>query len=161
MAEGSIGSEGEGGARQTVVAALVTGGVNERELFLARRSRNGSSGGLWELPGGKVEAGEGAEAALVREIREELGVGLLSLGSPRAYDLEVGERSYRFLVLPAAFDSKRFSPSVHDECGWFKATDIPWAELAPFDAEALRDWVAGKFEAPGLKLPAVPAQRRS
>ena len=44
------------------------------EFLVAKRPSKGLLGGLWELPGGKWEPGESAEAAVVREIREELGV---------------------------------------------------------------------------------------
>ncbi|MEU3510310.1 (deoxy)nucleoside triphosphate pyrophosphohydrolase [Streptomyces longwoodensis] len=53
-----------------VGAALFDGG----RLLAARRSAPPDLAGRWELPGGKVEPGERPEDALVRELREELGV---------------------------------------------------------------------------------------
>jgi 8-oxo-dGTP diphosphatase len=53
-----------------VGAALLDGG----RLLAARRSAPPDLAGRWELPGGKVEAGERPEDALVRELREELGI---------------------------------------------------------------------------------------
>lgn len=43
-------------------------------VLLAQRPEGKSMAGLWEFPGGKVEAGEIPEAALVRELKEELGI---------------------------------------------------------------------------------------
>ncbi|MFC5146166.1 (deoxy)nucleoside triphosphate pyrophosphohydrolase [Streptomyces aureoversilis] len=56
--------------RVVVGAALFDGG----RLLAARRSAPPELAGRWELPGGKLEPGESAEQALVRELREELGV---------------------------------------------------------------------------------------
>ena len=52
-----------------MVAAAI---VRDGRLLVAQRPLHKREGGKWELPGGKVEPGESEQAALVREIREEL-----------------------------------------------------------------------------------------
>jgi 8-oxo-dGTP diphosphatase len=54
-----------------VACALVDA---DNRVLLAQRPEGKSLAGLWEFPGGKVEAGETPEAALVRELAEELGI---------------------------------------------------------------------------------------
>lgn len=54
-----------------VAAALVDG---DGRVLLQQRAPGRSMAGLWEFPGGKVEAGERPEAALIRELDEELGI---------------------------------------------------------------------------------------
>ena len=59
--------------RKLVVAALVR---EEGRILMSRRRADQAMPNLWEFPGGKVEPGEHPEAALVRELREELGCGI-------------------------------------------------------------------------------------
>lgn len=54
-----------------VAAALIDA---DGRVLLAQRPLHKPLGGLWEFPGGKVDAGETPEAALIRELREELGI---------------------------------------------------------------------------------------
>jgi 8-oxo-dGTP diphosphatase len=58
----------------TVVAAALAD--SEGRVLVQRRAPGRAMAGLWEFPGGKVEAGERPEAALARELAEELGIAV-------------------------------------------------------------------------------------
>ncbi len=62
-----------------VVAAVIRDALGR--ILLARRTEGRDLAGLWEFPGGKVERGETPEAALARELREELGI-VADIGAP-------------------------------------------------------------------------------
>ena len=59
---------------KTVLVVAVALIDAEGRVLLAQRPEGKSLAGLWEFPGGKVELGETPEAALIRELREELGI---------------------------------------------------------------------------------------
>ena len=59
--------------KTVLVSAVALIDIDGRVL-LAQRPEGKSLAGLWEFPGGKLEAGERPEDAIVRELREELGV---------------------------------------------------------------------------------------
>ncbi len=80
-----------------VAAALVDGG---RRVLLQRRAPGRAMAGLWEFPGGKVEEGERPEAALARELEEELGI-VVETGSltPAAFASADNEGRHMLLLL--------------------------------------------------------------
>ncbi|MER6185542.1 (deoxy)nucleoside triphosphate pyrophosphohydrolase [Streptomyces sp. NPDC001652] len=127
-----------------VGAALLDAG----RLLAARRSAPPELAGRWELPGGKVEPGETPQAALARELREELGVeaevgeripGEWPLRSP--YVLQV----WTVQLLPASLDPKPLQD--HDDLRWLTREhlwDVPWLDQ---DVDAVRQ-IAARLDAP-------------
>lgn len=59
---------------KTVLVSAVALVDRDGRVLLAQRPEGKSMAGLWEFPGGKVEDGETPEAALIRELHEELGI---------------------------------------------------------------------------------------
>ena len=69
----SSGASPTGGVPIVLVAAVALFDADGRVL-IARRPEGKSMAGLWEFPGGKVDPGETPEAALIRELKEELDI---------------------------------------------------------------------------------------
>ena len=70
---------GEGRSpEQAAPVDVVAGVIRDKtgRILLARRTEGRDLAGLWEFPGGKREAGETAEGALARELKEELGIDI-------------------------------------------------------------------------------------
>lgn len=116
-----------------VVAAVI---VRDGRYLAARRRAELRAGGLWEFPGGKVEPGETAGEALVREIREELGVGIrVTAPLVTVEDAEVG---IRLIVLEAELTGAGPSGSTdHDLLAWLSPAELPARDWATPDIPAV------------------------
>jgi 8-oxo-dGTP diphosphatase len=68
------GADAHGSALPLVLVAAVALVDRDGRVLLAQRPEGKSMAGLWEFPGGKVAAGESPEAALIRELKEEIGI---------------------------------------------------------------------------------------
>jgi mutator protein MutT len=111
-----------------------------RSVLLAKRSmRKDAWPGVWDFVGGHIEAGEAPEQALVREVREELGVGVLRTHSP--------------------FEIVHEDMHLH---GWFVddwSGEI--ANTAPEEHDEIRFFDIDEFDELDLGDPAYPALVRS
>ncbi|WP_230992906.1 (deoxy)nucleoside triphosphate pyrophosphohydrolase [Streptomyces endocoffeicus] len=124
------------------VRVVVGGAVFDRgRLLAARRSAPPELAGRWELPGGKAEPGETPQVALVRELREELGVEVEPLEPlPGEWPLKPG---FVLRVWTAALRSGEPRPlQDHDELRWLppdRVDEVDWLdEDRPAVAEAVR-----------------------
>ena len=121
-------------ARRVVVGAAI---VRDGRVLACRRTAPSSAAGRWELPGGKVEPGETPAAALVREVREELGC---IVGVTRWLDAEapISEDLVLRVALARILDGTP-EPTEHDAVRWLTAAeldDVDWLDPdRPFLAE--------------------------
>ncbi len=123
-------------------AAIVRGGA----LLAARRTEPPLLAGGWELPGGKVEAGESDQDAVVREVCEELGVDI-TLGARVGGDWPLGPYVLRVWLATLVGDREPAPLEDHDALAW-----------VPLDAVAGFGWLPGDL-APALAASRVAASR--
>jgi 8-oxo-dGTP diphosphatase len=117
----------------TVVAAALVDG--EGRVLLQRRPVGGAMAGLWEFPGGKVEQGELPEAALARELDEELGISVAAAALiPACFaSAPVGER-HMILLLYLCRDWEGEPQPIHASAlAWLRPDEMEPDEMPPAD----------------------------
>lgn len=118
--------------RIVVAGALIADGA----LLVAQRDRPPELAGLWELPGGKVAAGESDAAALARELHEELGVEVTvgdRLGVDVALNATTVLRAYRVTRTGGTLH-----PKDHRALRWIAVDELDTLAWVPAD----RTWLA-------------------
>lgn len=117
----------------TVVAAALVDA--EGRLLVQQRAADRAMAGLWEFPGGKVEAGETPETALVRELAEELGIAVEPANlAPAAFaSAPHGDRHMLLLVYIAR--AWRGTPRPLDAAAlrWVRPAELRDLDMPPAD----------------------------
>ena len=146
----------------------VAAGILWREgrLLAAQRPEGKPLAGFWELPGGKLEAGESAEAALARELAEELGITVREARFWRVSEHPYPERGIRvrlhFFHVPE-FDGE---PAAREgqALAWVTPEEAAGLAFLPADADILRELREREGTAapvaPTLSQESIPARHR-
>ena len=132
-------------ANITLVVACALVDSDGRVLVAARPSGK-SMAGLWEFPGGKVEAGETPEAALIRELKEELSIDVTAAClAPLSFSSHAYDEFH--LLMPLYVCRKwdgQIAPREGQETQWLRPRDLFDLPMPPADKAliaALRDAV--------------------
>lgn len=122
-----------------VVAAIIE---RDGKILLAQRPEKGDQPGLWEFAGGKLEAGETQTQALVRELREELGIEATPGGYIASHQREVSGRLIHLHAWHVAEFSGQLTRQHHAALVWCLPEDATNWPLAPADIPLLAAFMA-------------------
>jgi 8-oxo-dGTP diphosphatase len=119
----------------SVVGAVI---ILDDSVLACRRAPFKSQAGLWEFPGGKVEAGESPEEALRREIMEELGVPVavkqfVGAGEYQMKDVLIRLNCYRCVLQERAPARSK----DHDQLRWLEKDQLETVVWAPADVPVI------------------------
>jgi 8-oxo-dGTP pyrophosphatase MutT (NUDIX family) len=115
--------------RARIVTAFLRDG--KRVLLCHRSAGRRWYPDVWDLPGGHVEAGESPGTALVRELREELGISIPQPLGPPLRDISAGTFDMQVWLIDAWTGTPvNAAPDEHDEIGWFKEPELAALPLA-------------------------------
>lgn len=133
-----------------VVSAVIQ---RDGKYLITQRRENASLPLLWEFPGGRVEAGETDEQALLREFRERLGA-VIEVGKPVAFRRHDYEGySVELVLYEGTLNSEALEPKRVKEIRWVEADKFSEYPFPPADRQTLDDFqlfTRGKLKKPPM-----------
>jgi 8-oxo-dGTP diphosphatase len=131
---------------KVVVVAVIERG--DRRLLIGQRRGKDTSPLKWEFPGGKMEEGETAEAALARELKEELGVTLrksVEIARVRyKYAETVEELEIRFFAAEIA--EKDVKPRAFEQVHWVLPRELGGYDFLAANAQLVANLATGRIK---------------
>ena len=113
-----------------VTAAII---YKDGKFLICQRPKGKNCELLWEFPGGKIESGETAEACIVREIQEELGVTLRVLRKFTDVIYEYPDKTVHLHFYLAEIASGELTCKEHNALAWITADEIGNYQFCPAD----------------------------
>ncbi|WP_053976633.1 8-oxo-dGTP diphosphatase MutT [Mangrovimonas xylaniphaga] len=107
--------------------------IDQQNIFIARRAPGKDLAGYWEFPGGKIEANETPEAALIREFREEFQVEIKVLSPFRQNEHSYASKTILLDSYLAEHVSGKFQLRDHDQLAWVALPELSNYQMAPAD----------------------------
>ena len=125
-----------------VVAAVICSSLQHKDRVLATARGYGAYKGMWEFPGGKLEAGETPQQAIVREIKEELDVKISVGELIQTIEYDYPDFHLSMAVYECELLSTEIKQKVHKGMKWLLPKDmmsLDWAQADVPVAQAIFD----------------------
>jgi 8-oxo-dGTP diphosphatase len=130
----------------TVVAAVIE--REDRRILIGQRRRNDTSPLKWEFPGGKVQQGETDEAALARELREELGGEMMRMAAIARVEHRYGETAapleIRFYA--AELKSNEVQANVFEQIAWVLPKELSGYDFLAANRALVANLATGRIK---------------
>lgn len=136
-------SHSPGPALRFVAAGLI---VRDGEILIGQRRADQPMASLWEFPGGKIEPGESAQQALVRELSEELGISAEvgpAITRIRHHYRRGGAVDLQFFAVREF--TGEIDNQIYQQVRWVKLAELTDYEFLAADRGLIRDLAAGKL----------------
>ena len=131
---------------RVVVVAVIE--RSDRRILIGQRRSQDTSPLKWEFPGGKIEEGETPEAALARELREELSATLnkcVELARVRhTYAKPPGELEVRFYA--ASIEESEVSPNEFEQIAWVLPKELGNYDFHAANAQIIAQLATGRLK---------------
>ena len=131
---------------RTVVAAVIE--RTDRRFLIGQRKRNDTSPLKWEFPGGKVETGETPEAALARELKEELAVKLQRC-------MPIGRTVHKYAATPEELEilfyaveiaESEITPRAFEQIAWVLPKELGTYDFLAANAQLVAQLATGRIK---------------
>ena len=131
---------------RTVVAAVIE--RSDRRILIGQRRKHDSSPLKWEFPGGKMEEGESAEAALARELREELRAKLVKSVELGRVEHKYADRDepleIRFFA--AAIENDAVEPVAFEQIAWVLPRELGQYDFLAANRQLIAQLATGRIK---------------